>query len=111
MAGVAIEWVHPTLIQSVNGAQEMVLEFEIEGLAENVPPALNSLHTIREAIDMKIWWTGDLVVCNMDGTVAEINTTPRTGMNHQLAQVGRTYGVIKFVGGAADKPHWSTTGH
>ncbi|CAJ0818191.1 hypothetical protein LMG19087_03349 [Ralstonia wenshanensis] len=31
--------------------------------------------------------------------------------NAKLKEVGRSYGVIKFVGGATDKPHWSTDGH
>lgn len=111
MPGVEIEWVHPTLAESVSAAKDMVESFDIDGLAEDTPPALNSLHTIREAIDMTIWWKGDLVISNMDGTEVTIDTTPRTGMNRQLKAVGRTYGVIKFLGGAADKPHWSTTGH
>jgi hypothetical protein len=32
-------------------------------------------------------------------------------MNAVLATVGATYGVIKFVGGGTDKPHWSDNGH
>ncbi|MFT0735958.1 hypothetical protein [Ralstonia wenshanensis] len=32
-------------------------------------------------------------------------------VNAKLKEVGRSYGVIKFVGGATDKPHWSTDGH
>lgn len=111
MAGVEIEWEHPTLAESVAAAKQMVEAFRIGKLAAKTAPALNSLHTIREAIDMNIWWDGDLVINNMDGTEVSIDTTPRTGMNRQLKAVGRTYGVIKFLGGAADKPHWSTTGH
>jgi hypothetical protein len=111
MPGVEIEWVHPTLAESVAAAQRMVIEFRIDQLAANVPPSLNSLHCSRQAVDMRIWWTGDLIMSNMDGTQVTINTLPRTGMNLQLKQVGQTYGVIKFVGGNADKPHWSTNGH
>jgi hypothetical protein len=111
MPGVEIEWAHPKLADSLAAAEKMVTSYAIEDLAANTPPALNSLHTIREAIDMKIWWDGDLVISEVDGTEVNIDTTPRTGMNRQLRAVGRTYGVIKFLGGAADKPHWSTNGH
>lgn len=107
----AIEWNHPTLDESVAAAKEMVKSFGIAKLAAKTAPALDSLHTIREAIDMNIWWDGDLVISDFDGTEVTIDTEPRTGMNRQLKAVGRTYGVIKFLGGAADKPHWSTTGH
>lgn len=31
-------------------------------------------------------------------------------MNLELHAVGKTYGVIKFLGGDKDKPHWSTDG-
>ncbi len=111
MPGVAIEWVHPTRAESVAAAGKMVEEFEIGDLAANTSPALSSLHTLRQAVDMRIWWTGNLVVENMDGTITTIDTEPRTGMKVKLKVVGRTYGVIKFVGGNKDKPHWSTTGH
>ncbi len=111
MAGVNIEWVHPTMEQSIRAARNMVQSFGIHGLAANTPPALNTLHTAGKAIDMSISWTGNLSVKKEDGTSVLINTLPRTGMNLQLKQVGQTYGVIKFVGGNADRPHWSTNGH
>lgn len=111
MAGVNIKWDHPTLEASVDGASQMSDGFQTQGLAANTPPALNTLHTSREAIDITITWTGTLNIANKDGTITEINTLPRTGMNLQLKAVGATYGVKKFIGGNADKPHWSTTGH
>jgi hypothetical protein len=111
MAGVEIEWEHPTLEASVAAAGEMVDGFRIGILDASVAPALDSLHSVRQAIDMKIWWTGDLEIYNKEGTLVTIDTEPRTGMNRQLKQVGLTYGVKKFVGGSTDKPHWSTTGH
>ena len=111
MAGVDIEWVHPTLAQSKAGAEAMVTDYGIGGLGVNTPPALDTLHTSGEAIDMSISWTGTLLVANKDATVATIDTEPRSGMNAELKAVGLTYGVTKFVGGNADKPHWSTTGH
>jgi hypothetical protein len=85
--------------------------FNISGLAANTAPALNILHMSREAIDMSISWTGILNIANKDGTITAINTTSRTGMNVQVKAVGLTYGVRKFVGGNADRPHGSTTGH
>lgn len=111
MAGVNIKWDHPTPEASVEAARLMSAGFGIGGLAANTAPSLNTLHMVRQAIDMSITWTGTLNIANKDGTITAIDTTPRTGMNLQLKAVGLTYGVKKFVGGAADKPHWSTTGH
>ena len=110
MVGVNIEWVHPTLALSTAAAKAMVVGYQIGHLGVNTPPALNTLHTAGDAIDMSISWTGNLLVENKDGTVTTINTVPRTGMNVQLKAVGLTYGVTKFLGGEADRPHWSTTG-
>lgn len=111
MAGVNIKWDHPTQEASVEAANQMSTGFGINGLAANTAPSLKTLHTSREAIDMSISWTGTLNIANMDGTITAIETMPRTGMNLQLKAVGLTYGVIKFVYGNADKPHWSTTGN
>lgn len=111
MAGVEIEWAHATLAESVRAAREMVRGFQIDGLGANVPPALNSLHSSRQAVDMKVTWVGDLDIRDNEGTLVSITTTPKTGMNESLKQVGTTYGVKKFLGGNSDKPHWSTTGH
>lgn len=114
-AGVNIKWDHESgdgsynAQQSIAAAQAMVNGYSIQNL--NVAPALNSKHIQGQAIDMSISWTGVLKINNASGTVVEINTTPRTGMNTDLATVGATYGVIKFVGGDADKPHWSDNGH
>lgn len=111
MAGVNIKWDHPTLEASVQAARQMSTGFGIGGLSANTAPSLNTLHMSRQAIDMSISWTGTLNIANEDGTITAINTGPRTGMNLQLKAVGLTYGVKKFVGGVADRPHWSTTGH
>jgi len=109
MDGVNIEWVHPTLAASKNAAKDMAIAYNIDSLG--VPPALHSLHNERQAIDMRITWAGTISVKDATGTLVEIDTTPRTGMNAQLKVVGASYNVKKFVGGASDKPHWSTTGH
>jgi hypothetical protein len=90
---------------------KIVHGFATQRLNANVVPALHTLHMERTAIDMSISWSGNLHIAKQDGTIVNITTTPRTGMNLQLKEVGRSYGVIKYVGGDQDKPHWSITGH
>lgn len=109
--GVHINWVHPTAAASKAAAQDLCDAFQISGLAADTAPSLNTLHSTGQAIDISINWTGTLNIANKDGTVIAIASEPRTGMNAELKAVGLTYGVVKFVGGAADRPHWSTTGH
>jgi hypothetical protein len=109
MDGVNINWVHPTNAASVTAAQQMVNAYGMANL--HTPPALHSLHNEGQAIDMDISWTGSIAVEDATGTTVDIATTPQTGMNPLVIQVGASYGVIKFVGGDADKPHWSTNGH
>jgi hypothetical protein len=47
----------------------------------------------------------------MEKTALQKNTsTPKDGMNEDLHVVGKGYGVIKFLLGAVDKPHWSSNG-
>ena len=111
MAGVPIQWVHPTSAGSVSAAAAMAAAFGIGHLCAGVCPALNTLHATGEAIDMGIDWSGTLTIRRKDGALARIASAPRTGMNPQLHAVGLGYGVVKFVGGDKDKPHWSTTGH
>ena len=84
MPGVNIDWVHATLEQSVRAARNMVHGFVIQNLGANTPPALNTLHTIGEAINMSISWSGNLTVAKMDSTLVTIDTQPRTGMNLML---------------------------
>jgi hypothetical protein len=71
-------------------------------------PALNSLHALGQAIDMDISWSGDLTIANADGSTAVVTSSPQSGHNPDLHQVGATYGVIKLL---SDPPHWSLTGH
>lgn len=109
MDGVTIEWVHATDEESIHAARLMLEGFAMKNLKTS--PALDSLHALGQAIDMDISWEGDLVILKQDDTSVTIQTKPRTGMNAKLTEVGKSYGVIKFVGGASDRPHWSTTGH
>lgn len=111
MPGVNIRWDHPTIAASRHAAKQMARLFGILHLDEDTPPALNTLHTSREAIDLIISWSGTLHIANQDGSLVSVATLPRNGMNLMLKEVGRAYGLIKFMGGSRDRPHWSTTGH
>jgi hypothetical protein len=115
MTGVNIRWDHTdasgaySATTSTSAAQAMVNGYGMQNLA--VAPALNSRHTMGLAVDMNISWTGNLAIAKADGTTTRITTEPRSGMNTDLHVVGATYTVIKFVGGASDRPHWSDNGH
>lgn len=109
MAGVNIEWAHANNNLSVQAARSMVNGYQIQNL--QIAPSLATRHTQRKAIDMSIAWTGVLHISNVHGEIVTITSLPRTGMNVNLHAVGAGYGVIKFLGGATDRPHWSTDGH
>ena len=115
LEGVAIAWAHLDEhgaydpIASLAAAHEMVEAYGMQAL--NVAPALQSNHISGTAVDMAISWAGTLSIARRDGTVVHIDSLPRTGMNPELKEVGATYGVLKFVGGASDMPHWSADGH
>ena len=108
MAGVEINWVHPTPAASLEAAKQMVQAFDMNAL--NTAPALRSLHNEGHALDMSISWTGNVSVKDGTGKLIEVTTLPRSGMNSQLKAIGASYGVKKFVGEAKDKPHWSING-
>jgi hypothetical protein len=107
--GVDIIWAHPTLQASKAAARQMVNGYGINTLG--TPPALNSKHTARLAVDMSIFWAGTLNILSNAGQVVAISTTPRSGMNDDLADVGADFGVIKYNGDGVDRPHWSDTGN
>ena len=113
-AGIDIEWAHTddagvyARDKSIAGAKAMVNAYGMQNL--KIAPALTSRHIQGNAIDMSISWAGLLTLNNASGTAVSISTGPRTGMNLELHAVGATYGVIKFLGGDRDKPHWSTDG-
>lgn len=115
LEGVAIAWAHRDgqggydPIASLAAAQEMVEAYGMQAL--NVAPALQSNHISGTAVDMAVSWPGTLSIARRDGLVVHIESQPRTGMNPDLKAVGATYGVLKFVGGASDMPHWSADGH
>lgn len=59
---------------------------------------------------MDISWLGELIINDKNGNTISIKSFPKDGMNKELHQVGKTYGVIKYHGGIKDKPHWSSDG-
>ncbi len=107
-SGVDINWVHETPESSRQAAIAMVDAYGMQRL--NVAPALQSRHTQGHAIDMNIKWYRDINIKNKRGEYITIKSLPRDGMNRELAQVGKSYGVIKYHGGWADAPHWSVDG-
>lgn len=108
MAGVGIEWEHPTAAASLKAANEMVDALSIRRL--RTKPALRSQHNFCLAVDMSLSWSGTVSIMDANRKLVRINTAPRTGMNRQLIEVGATYGVKKYVGGSKDVPHWSNNG-
>ena len=113
--GVDIAWAHVDdqgaydAVASVAAAQAMVDAYGMHDLG--VAPALASRHIDGLAVDMAIAWTGALTIANRAGAPVTVASLPRSGMNPDLHAVGATYGVIKFVGGDTDPPHWSDNGH
>ena len=110
LSGVDIQWVHmdarnhPDLAASRAAASAMVSGFGIV-----FRPALKSLHTQGEAIDMDISWSGDsLTITGADGRAVTIRSRPHTGANPELQRVGAGYLVYKLP---TDPPHWSINGH
>lgn len=108
MQGVDIEWWHGDQKTSEKAAWEMVVKFGITDL--EVAPALRSRHTSRQAIDMKVYWNGDLNIKQKDGRITTITSTPRNHTNPDLIAIAATYGVIHFQPVHKDKVHWSTDG-
>lgn len=103
LAGVDINWVHPSDAESIQAAQDMV-----DGYGIVFRPAYPTKHSDGTAIDMNVSWSGNLPINNADGTSATISTTPRDNDNSDLQTVGETYDVFKLI---SDKPHWSDDGH
>lgn len=105
---MSIQWVHENDDASMAAAKAMMEGYGTTELGTRA--ALNSRHTERKAIDMSISWKGTLSIADATGTLVEIKTEPRTGMNSELRAIGSSYGVTKYWKGAKDKPHWLTDG-
>ena len=96
MAGVNIEWVHEKPEQSKAAAREMAAAYAIV-----FPPALESRHTARNAIDMSISGLRNKKISDASGKEVLIKK------DSDLVEVARTYSVIKLL---SDPPHWSDNG-
>lgn len=97
MAGVDIQWNHPTAAASKLAASQMVAGFGIV-----YAPALTSRHSEKRAIDMTI---GDYIgktFKTADGKDQVVKTAA------ELHALGKGFGVHKL---ASDPPHWSDDGH
>jgi hypothetical protein len=108
MIGVDIEWQHPAAADAVQAAKGMVDALSMHRLRTR--PPLRSQHNLGLAIDMSLSWHGTVSVKDANGKLVTIGTSPRTGMNRQLIEIGATYGVKKYSGGGRDAPHWSNNG-
>jgi hypothetical protein len=113
---VDICWVHatgpgvPDLAASVKAAEQMVKAFGIDP-KNTIPPALDSVHTRGQAIDMTTTWTGErITIREANGHEVTIDTTPHDGINSGLIAVGRSYGVIHLQPASHDPNHWSING-
>lgn len=106
--GVPIRWDHETDQESTDAAEKMCRTYHINTL--KIPPALKSRHTEGYAVDMNISWVGNLTIETFDKKKKIISDSPFTGMNSSLKVVGAGYGVVKFLGGSDDPPHWSIDG-
>jgi hypothetical protein len=96
MIGVDIEWVHSTTAASISAATAMARGYNIV-----FPPALNSNHTQRTAIDMFIGAIIGKTVKNALGV--DVSVVRLADLN----SVGETFGVNKLL---SDPPHWSIDG-
>jgi len=108
MAGVDIDWTHrsPTGEIDPHASRRAALAM-VNGYKLVKEPSLTSRHTEGRAIDMTISWSGTLNVKQKDQTTKSISSSPKSGLNSELHQVGAGYGVRKL---ANDPPHWSDDG-
>ena len=116
-----IRWDHGVDDVSRRAAQEMVDKFGISKTL-GTPPALNSRHRHRNAIDMEVSWESKSIsIKGADGKTVVITSIPKNEMNKDLHKVAFGYGVIKFghrvvdgkltgIASTLDRNHWSDTG-
>ncbi len=97
MAGVDIEWEHPTAAASIIAAKQMVTGYGIV-----FAPVLTSRHSEGRAIDMTITGYVGKTFNNASNQSVQVNNAT------QLNSLGASFGVIKLP---SDPPHWSDDGH
>lgn len=105
---IPIDWQHtqngaPDFTAARAAAKAMVARYGIR-----FAPALASHHTRRRAIDMTIGWKTTLPIRDAAGRRHLVTTPPRTGLNHDLIEIAKSFGVKKLL---KDPPHWSDDGH
>jgi len=111
---VAVCWAHHDALGSFDAsaskaaASKMVSLFQI-GHKPGHKPAFPTTHSLGQAIDMQVTWTGTLAIhAKGASTPTLITSLPQSGLNPELHAIGATYGVIKLV---KDPPHWSLFGN
>jgi hypothetical protein len=110
MKDVEIDWVHVDSNKKINvAASKANAEQMVQGYEIAYPPVLKSRHTEGNAIDMSISWTSaELKIRDGNGKDVTIKHGVKSGGNHELHKVGKSYHVFKLIG---DPPHWSSDGH
>ena len=122
--GVDIHWTHTKqggafdAEASVKAATELADRFDLDPKL-TVAPARNSRHVTGHAVDMTTEWSkASIKILNAKNVSVEINDGPHSGMNPELWEVGKTYGVWHYGTWSSsmsapshDRNHWSTDGH
>jgi hypothetical protein len=108
MDSLNIHWWHGDEQASKEAAQAMVEAFGIDEL--EVRPPLESRHVQGNAVDMHIFWKGDLEIEDAQGNKLIVIGGPRNGTNKELIKIAKSYGVIHFPYATKDEFHWSTDG-
>lgn len=107
MEGVNIAWWHGDVLSSREAAQEMIEAYGLD--TREVAPSLNSPHIEGNAVDMRIFWEGNVPVRDSGGIEHLIASEAADGIDRELPAVARTYGLVPAASGG-DWLHWSTDG-
>lgn len=102
-SGVEIDWDHGDVDKSREAAREMVRLFGMAHIA-----SLTSNHISGRAIDMSIAWKGTLEVTRPAPLLWRIESTPRSGDNRDLQELGASVFDVRKL--RSDPPHWSYNG-
>ncbi|HKX33231.1 MAG TPA: peptidoglycan-binding protein [Blastocatellia bacterium] len=106
--GVNIVWWHGSAEASRRAAQEMMDGYSTGH--SQIAPSLTSNHIQGNAVDMTIGWNGNLRIRKANGQYVTITSAPRTGVNPDLIEVGKSYNVFHIDPPDSDVPHWSYNG-